>query len=413
MLFSTIGSQEMTKWIGLRWGARHGCLRHTGCLCGTDIFVLRFVDLLRLVTMASSNHNSSNNTAAIKFALLSFALPYFGGYLISTLHLDTVESILGTQFRNFHDAYRYGSATTHQPNHRVLSDLESEDLKQKATECYQRVFQKQIEPLLTQRFGDRSPTLVLHRNGQSASCGATTRSFVDSFQQTIYEHMLQENGSCPKATKYAFESLLTRYFAQEISSACNSQESHRSKTAVASMGFYGYCDMGADHTPILRDHHLLVPVASSLPCHFHDAQGVRITSLQRLLLEAPCDSNEDCRDIHLYAVPAGRVFMHTASFVGQRYVCVVMVPGKCKRQESSHPVPTLPCIIAELICHMFQGEIQTSRCIWKFFRSNQPSLTCTISFPRYDDCRWVLILDPVSCHPLIVLTVTGGVGGID
>ena len=85
----------------------------------------------------------------------------------------------------------------------------------------------------------------------------------------------------------------------------------------------------------MLDHNKLVPIKVNgqdfLPCHFHSANGIRVTSLKQLAEFAAavdvkeCDVQEDgtcaaapsLRELHLYAVPAGRVFMHSAHFVGQ------------------------------------------------------------------------------------------------
>jgi hypothetical protein len=119
-----------------------------------------------------------------------------------------------------------------------------------------------------------------------------------------------------------------------------------------------YCDMGIDKTPIQPDHNDLVRVpypASSLPCHFHTREGVRVTSMSQLATLArgassssptttttqgeckagadekeqtvTCSSSNSVHDarssyvprkeLHLYAVPAGRVFMFAPKYVGE------------------------------------------------------------------------------------------------
>jgi len=120
-----------------------------------------------------------------------------------------------------------------------------------------------------------------------------------------------------------------------------------------------YCDMGIDRTPIQPDHeHLVrVPYARSLPCHFHTREGVRVTSLRQLAdlarevktkttksVQGTCkvddhhdkdektkdqtclttttsssrnDNESDRKELHLYAVSAGRVFMFAPKYVGE------------------------------------------------------------------------------------------------
>jgi hypothetical protein len=112
-----------------------------------------------------------------------------------------------------------------------------------------------------------------------------------------------------------------------------------------------YCDAGVTKTPIMPDHNELirVPYANSLPCHFHTREGVRVTSLKQLASlarevggnssgdsEGECMANYDDNDqstcksddssnkagrkeLHLYAVPAGRVFMFAPKYIGETF----------------------------------------------------------------------------------------------
>jgi len=189
--------------------------------------------------------------------------------------------------------------------------------------------------------------LTLHRNGESTPCGNV------QLNTLILEgiKLNYEAGECPtELNKYQFESLLTKAFYDVLTSeACLSTEKYK----VDRNGFLGYCDMTEDHTPILLDHNDLVPVTvnetDSLPCHFHTREGLRITGFQLLseLLNSPLQDETDgndneCRideesgsqtcispkesrkliaskEIHLYAVPAGRVFMFAPTFVGELF----------------------------------------------------------------------------------------------
>jgi hypothetical protein len=99
--------------------------------------------------------------------------------------------------------------------------------------------------------------------------------------------------------------------------------------------FLWYCDMGPDHTTILPDHNQLSSIktngVSSLPCHFHTREGLRITSYQQLMnfvqnksqgqCHVSAEGNETCDKgtVHLYAVPAGRPFMFAPSFIGETF----------------------------------------------------------------------------------------------
>jgi hypothetical protein len=176
--------------------------------------------------------------------------------------------------------------------------------------------------------------LILHRNGDVEGCG-TNVDFLSHLRFTLNNL----GAGCPAYfTKYSVESLLTSAFHQSSAgSSCISQEPDREETE----GFLGYCDMGPDKTPILLDHAQLVPVVvdqakSYLPCHFHSREGVRLTSFRDLIRtmvkaykmqpnSTHCsDQEETCanaeqqqKQVHLYAVPAGRVFMFAPAFVGE------------------------------------------------------------------------------------------------
>lgn len=122
-----------------------------------------------------------------------------------------------------------------------------------------------------------------------------------------------------------------------------------------------YCDMGLDRTTIQPDHHKAerLPEISSLPCHYHTREGVRVTSLAqlaRLARDAKVPSGEcapderggadgTCgttreeeeaagggvrrrRELHLYAVQMGRVFIFAPKRVGEVFELPhVRVPG--------------------------------------------------------------------------------------
>ena len=104
---------------------------------------------------------------------------------------------------------------------------------------------------------------------------------------------------------------------------------------------YSHCDRGPDETPILLDHEELIETEiDTLPCRFHTREGLRIQTLEqlkRMVEMAPSQSclnpedgdrnaPKDCGDndalehspeIHLYAVPAGRLFHFAPAFVGE------------------------------------------------------------------------------------------------
>jgi len=185
--------------------------------------------------------------------------------------------------------------------------------------------------------GDSGVILVMHRNGDSEGCGVSV-DFLTQLRMALL-HLPE----CPVAfTKYQVESILSSTF-HTMFTFCDSQESIENRTGEE--GFLGYCDMGEDKTPVLLDHDKLIPVATSpdpdaptfLPCHFHSREGVRMTSFQKLMQaivdkykEVPqeiCEEAEDgmqyCyfddKEVHLYAVPAGRTFMFAPSYVGETF----------------------------------------------------------------------------------------------
>lgn len=171
--------------------------------------------------------------------------------------------------------------------------------------------------------------VILHRNGEPTSCGDTGSLFLQNLKQNY------ALGECPAALdKYQVESLLTKTL-NDIVETCFATEKNGKKRKN---GFLGFCDMGPKNTPILLDHNDLVPVVSpgnkeSLPCRFHTREGLQISQLNQLSQmaqaqtqcqlnpnehEQSCSSEESSSaGSHLYAVPAGRVFMFAPSYVGE------------------------------------------------------------------------------------------------
>lgn len=181
----------------------------------------------------------------------------------------------------------------------------------------------------------KAVSVVVHKNGEAISCGETGAD--SKFYDQLLTNFASEFGHCPKwLSKYQVESLLTRSLSQLINTCVAPQQSKK--------GLLGFCDAGPKKTPILLDHQKLIPVrlddnTSSLPCHFHTREGLRITSLKQLseMTQKPVQDCEKIQDgdeetqtckaldenssfpskIHLYAVPAGRVFMFAPSYVGE------------------------------------------------------------------------------------------------
>ena len=205
--------------------------------------------------------------------------------------------------------------------------------------CWQRMIsqlgseeQKSVQELMDLK--DDGVPLTIHRNGDVDECG-TSADFLSQLQSTF-----NSLSSCPETfEKYQVESIITRALHRALPS-CASVEADRQEEE----GFLGYCDMGKLRTPILLDHDKLVPIeiknqedrnVTYLPCHFHTREGVRIASFQALVSllrdeykrepsSDNCQENEQeqtClppeKNVDLYAVPAGRVFMYAPKYVGE------------------------------------------------------------------------------------------------
>lgn len=166
-------------------------------------------------------------------------------------------------------------------------------------------------------------SFAIHRNGETKACGAVKLDI-----EAMRRALVPFENKCYNLTKYDVESFLTVLFANQLGShkKCKSKKKSR-----ATMGFYGYCDRGPERTAELMDYDDLVRVPNgSLPCRFFTREGVRINSLLDLVelarksrqmashcnVEYNCESNS-IPELHLYAVPASRVFMFAPTSVGE------------------------------------------------------------------------------------------------
>jgi len=219
-------------------------------------------------------------------------------------------------------------------------------------------------------------SFALHRNGEPDPCGAVvaSASAAEAFREALGEMDLCERGEGAKQQrpqeldKYQLETLLTTMFANDEglrqqdadgggAPLCGSTDN----ATAASAGLRGFCDMGPERTVVQNDHDKLVLVPpdpasdieeGSLPCRFYTREGVRIDSLSALasLVDEArkSSSSSDCTGgdakqqqqegeegtcgnnaspspspsavVHLYAVPAGRVFMFAPAYIGERFV---------------------------------------------------------------------------------------------
>jgi hypothetical protein len=184
-------------------------------------------------------------------------------------------------------------------------------------------------------------TIVLHRNGESDALARTEIDVMEGLEGLLQ----RKEGRCPaNFEKYQTEALLTRLFASLLVNTKEPTPLSSTDWSEDTMGLFRFCDRGEERTPVLLDHDQLVAIeqedgTSSLPCHFHSPNGRRISLLPQLAQiaratessedvcfesaagEMECDpsdaSSHPQRELHLYAVPAGRIFQFAAKQVGQ------------------------------------------------------------------------------------------------
>ena len=183
---------------------------------------------------------------------------------------------------------------------------------------------EQLDSLLDKDLFE-SVKFVVHQNGVAEPCASFDASW-EKFRAAI--HTFDE---CPKLfDKYDVESLFTRFLDASLSEgACEPDDLDE----PLEESILGFCDRGEEFTPLLSDHDKLVriPEAETLPCHFHTREGLRISSfdgwntLLKTAKNAPTcsgdQSEESCAEavpeMHIYAVPAGRIFMIAPKYVGE------------------------------------------------------------------------------------------------
>jgi hypothetical protein len=168
---------------------------------------------------------------------------------------------------------------------------------------------------------------AVHRNGEAEACGETVSSR-ESLQGALRDLSLCDDSNKKEGlSKYEMEAVLTTLLQKLLSSeSCGSTDN-----STAPSGLAGFCDMGPERTVIQEDHERLIRTSdNNLPCRFFTREGLRITSLQLLMDLAKAKNTQVCTNetciesqqafsLHLYAVPAGRVFMFAPSFVGERF----------------------------------------------------------------------------------------------
>jgi hypothetical protein len=276
--------------------------------------------------VSSSKDGASSGWNRLRYVLLFAAVPYLVGYLFSSSNIEPMMEVLSPYLqkvlpysaRKSHQTIQHDTASSTSSAKRVTRSVDFDQCYAKAVELLSTPGKKNS----TKHFDQLS--IVIHRNGEATPCASVSDNVATALK-TVLHDMLESGLECPNLKdKFEIESLLTRLFAHTAAS-CTSQERYRMDQ---DSGFYGFCDMGKASTPVLLDHRKLVPIQfrneTLLPCHFHNNYGQRVTSLTKLVemartLQCSDDNDQTCalREMHLYAVPAGRVFLHTPSHVGQ------------------------------------------------------------------------------------------------
>ena len=216
---------------------------------------------------------------------------------------------------------------------------------------------------------------VIHRNGESDPCSrqqtTPSKENVDGLSTTSHALLdsaiilpTGEQVPLEMYTKYSFDAMLTRALTGGITKTTallgdggmncgptwkNDQSNDKMSHNMDVSSMLQFCDMGVNRTTRQLDHAYLiqVPGVGGLPCHFHTREGVRVTNLEHLanlakeaskaMEDGQCENGENnennnnngntscsnndatlsSKELHLYAVPAGRVFMFAPKYIGE------------------------------------------------------------------------------------------------
>jgi len=206
-------------------------------------------------------------------------------------------------------------------------------------------------------------SFAVHRSGESAPCGVTAAAGgAPSASSDVAIETLEEMGLCNcdeggDLDKYQFEAFLTGFFAKILEEGtCGpttgnidaeeiEPEDDEEDPFLSDVGLEGWCDMGPDRRVVHEDSDRLVrlPNSDRLPCRFYTREGLRVDSLTTLATlakramarantcvgdgassQGTCSSSDTEKTaptvLHLYAVPAGRMFYFAQSYVGEKFV---------------------------------------------------------------------------------------------
>jgi hypothetical protein len=298
-----------------------------------------------VVATSSLQHGGKGGFRPLGLLIICFLLPYLFGVLVSRNKIDDMREIFGPILDRF-------IPTVHENLGRFLykrqqleqvpqQNLEKQPESDGGEKCYE-AFLNILQSSGSSKNPFENLNIELHRNGESEVCGVITNihhEFKSFFSESWNESECTESHILFE-TKYSFESLLTQVLHRSFqnTASCNSKEDDQTNDS----GFNGFCDMGESRTPILSDHTRLVRITSQsgnqvveyLPCHFHDEYGVRVSSLSQMAelanrvantkypectidMNGESDNHCNLKSIQFYAVPAGRVFIHASSYVGQ------------------------------------------------------------------------------------------------
>lgn len=301
---------------------------------------------------ASASSSSNNNgNSGLFWLLIAIIVPYFIGFALSNQNLALVQELLQPLLLGNTAATKSDSNDIAEQEEDERSLLSSPSLTSKSSSCYESLLAflslENDDPESVLDNGNNNfVEVVVHHNGEAEPCGRSTNMSLLQGMQQLLEDEFNDN-ECPVwADKYHVESFLTRVLYRILEQGQCADKDDDDDDADE-YGFFGYCDRGAERTPILLDHDDLIRIPhkhfddnDSLPCHFHSPVGVRITSFSLLLEqvavaaatqgqgscavatdgdEESCaaDDPDQTKEMHLYAVPAGRVFMFAPSHIGQ------------------------------------------------------------------------------------------------
>jgi hypothetical protein len=298
----------------------------------------------------------------------------------------------------------------------------------------------------------RSPLeIAIHPNGKPNACGS-----IHLVQGGLQGDTTMKNDEYLDMDKYELEASFTEYVAAALPRPLSSCWSDREEDGAVTL--FDYCDMGPSHTVVQRDFDQLIRVhgpqentpstgdaaeiQGTLPCRWYTREGVRIVSmpqLQTLISEkqsahelersnctAPstagdtevtvetdgslqsakdhasaCTTVKDPFTFHVYAVPAGRMYMFAPSTVGEIFTLdhIVLPPhlqGSDDRNTISLEVLSLEPRVFD-IHHFFSAEESTQLMekalaetseTYRFHRSTTGTSSSSVYNQRTSENAW-------------------------